>query len=112
MNTETLINDWIAAGNAFDTQKYLSFYLEDAVLDDPSVGSKFEGHTGIKRYFDSYFIGYNTHTELVKLIITAANKAHLEVQFTGDFPEGTIGGTFDFTFKNGKIAYVKADLKH
>lgn len=112
MNTETFINDWIAAGNAFDTKKYLGFYLEDAVLDDPSVGSKFEGHAGIQSYFDSYFIGYNTHTELVKLSVTAENKAHLEVLFTGDFPEGKIGGTFDFTFKNGKIAFVKADLKH
>jgi len=35
---------------------------------------------------------------------------HLEVRFTGDFPEGKIGGSFDFKFKNSKILFVKADL--
>jgi len=109
---ETFINDWIAASNAFDTKKYLEFYLEEAVLDDPSVGRKFEGHEGIQEYFDNYFIGYNTQTQLVKLKIRDDHNAHLEVQFTGDFPEGKIGGTFDFTFENGKIAFLKADLKH
>jgi ketosteroid isomerase-like protein len=110
MNIEIFINDWITASNAFDTKKYLEFYRDDAVLDDPSVGRKFAGHEGIKEYFESYFIGYNTRTELVKLDIQDEQHARLEVKFTGDFPEGQIGGTFDFTFKNEKIETVKADL--
>jgi len=110
MNIQTFISKWIAAGNAFDTEKYLSFYQPDAVLDDPSVGSKFEGHKRIQHYFDSYFIGYNTHTEQVKLSIIDQQNAHLEVLFTGNFPEGKIGGTFEFQFENDKIAFVKADL--
>lgn len=112
MNTETFIKNWIAASNAFDSEKYLSFYLPEAVLDDPSVGRKFKGHNGLQQYFDSYFIGYNTHTEQVTLKIIDEGNAHLEVLFTGDFPEGKIGGTFDFKFKEGKIAFVRADLIH
>ncbi len=113
MNIQTLINDWIVASNAYDTEKYLEFYLPDAILDDPSVGRKFIGHKGIRNYFESYFIGYNTHTEIVTLKISNdKSKAHVEVGFTGDFPEGNIGGTFDFTFKNGKIASAKANLIH
>jgi len=112
MNIETFIKNWIVASNAFDIEKYISFYLPEAVLDDPSVGRKFEGHHGIREYFDSYFIGYNTHTEQVKLNVIDEENAHLEVQFTGDFPEGKIGGTFDFKFKEGKIAFVRADLIH
>lgn len=112
MNITTLISDWIATGNAFDTEKYLGFYLPDAVLDDPSVGRKFIGHKGIKKYFDSYFIGYNTRSEIIKLEIIDNEHAHLEVEFTGSFPEGKIGGTFDFKFKGAKIAHVKADLLH
>lgn len=54
MNIETLIKEWIAASNAFDTEKYLEFYLPEAILDDPSVGRKYKGHSGIKEYFDSY----------------------------------------------------------
>src|SRR5690606_25650855 len=76
----------ISASNAFDIEKYLSYYQSEAVLDDPSVGRKFEGHKGIHQYFDSYFIGYNTHTEKVKLKVIDEVTAHLEVQFTGDFP--------------------------
>jgi len=112
MNIQALITDWIAAGNAFDLKKYLGFYLPDAVLDDPSVGGKFEGHKGIQRYFESYFVGYNTHTEQLMLQVIDGENAHLEVWFTGDFPEGKIGGTFDFKFKEGRIAYVRADLIH
>ncbi|SDG39931.1 nuclear transport factor 2 family protein [Epilithonimonas hungarica] len=111
MNIESFIKDWIAASNSYDTGKYLKFYNENAVLDDPSVGRKFIGHSGIKEYFESYFIGYQTQTELRKLEIKD-NSAFLEVEFTGDFPEGKIGGSFNFIFKNDKIEFLKADLIH
>ncbi|MCX8534228.1 nuclear transport factor 2 family protein [Chryseobacterium luquanense] len=109
MNIETFIKDWIAVGNSYNTEKYLEFYNENTVLDDPSVGRKFIGHSGIKNYFVSYFIGYKTQTELRKLEVKE-NSAYLEVEFKGEFPEGIIGGSFDFTFKNGKISSVKAEL--
>lgn len=109
MNIETFIKDWIAVSNSYDTEKYLEFYLKDAVLDDPSVGRKFIGHDGIKDYFVSYFIGYKTQTELRKLEVKE-DSAYLEVEFTGEFPEGKIGGSFDFIFKNDKISGLNADL--
>jgi hypothetical protein len=112
MDIKTFINDWIEATNNLDTTKYLNFYLTDAVLDDPSVGKKFLRHEGIEDYFNSYFIGYNTHTEIVHLKISNENKTYLEVKFTGNFPEGEIGGTFEITIKNNKISYLKADLIH
>lgn len=109
MDIETFIKDWIATSNSYNIEKYLEFYNENAVLDDPSVGKKFIGRSGIKAYFVSYFIGYKTQTELRKLE-TRENAAYLEVEFTGDFPEGKIGGSFDFTFKDAKIEFVRADL--
>lgn len=42
--------------------------------------------------------------------IISDHEAYIEVEFTGEFPEGRIGGIFDFTFKDGKIAKAKADL--
>lgn len=109
MDIKAFLLDWIATGNSYDTEKYMQHYLKDAVLDDPSVGKKFIGQKGIREYFTSYFIGYKTQTRLVKLT-TQDNKAYMEVEFTGEFPEGKLGGSFDFTFKDGKIATVKADL--
>ena len=110
MNIETFIQEFIAASNAFDTKSYLEKWDTTAVLDDPSVGQVFKGHPGVKKYFESYFIGYKTHTRLVKLDIISDNAAHIEVEFTGQFPEGKINGTFDLIFNNGKIASAKADL--
>lgn len=112
MDIKKFLEGWIAAANAYNTNQYLDFYLPGAILDDPSVGRKFTGHKGIKEYFDSYFIGYKTQTRIVDLVIRDDDRAHLQVAFTGDFPEGNIGGTFDFLFKDGKIAFVKADLVH
>lgn len=109
MEIKSFIADWLKWSNAFDTEQYLTMYCQDAILDDPSVGKKFIGHKGIKEYFTSYFIGYKTKTKLIKLT-TRTHAAHLEVEFTGEFPEGKIEGTFDFTFKEGKIATVKAYL--
>ena len=109
MEIDKFIENWLQTSNNYDTEKYLEMYHTDAVLDDTSVGKKFIGHQGIKNYFESYFIGYNTQTRLVK-ITNHNDLIHLEVAFTGDFPEGKIGGTFDFIFQKGKISFVKADL--
>ena len=110
MDIKAFIQDWLAVSNAYNTEKYLEKWHEDATLDDPSVGQVFKGHSGIRAYFEDYFIGYKTQTRLVKLDVISGNEAHLEVEFTGKFPEGRIGGIFDFTFKDRKIAKAKADL--
>jgi hypothetical protein len=112
MDTSKFINDWIAAGNCYNTNAYLNFFQANAVLDDPSVGRKFIGHEGIRDYFVSYFIGYQTQTALTKLEINRDTHAYLEVAFTGNFPEGHIGGSFEIIFKNNKIGFVKAKLIH
>lgn len=110
MDLQSFIQDWLALSNAYDTKNYLEKWHKDAVLDDPSVGQVFEGHSGIKKYFESYFIGYKTQARLIKLDIINDNEVHIEVEFTGEFPEGKINGTFDFDFKDGKILKAKADL--
>ncbi|MWB94339.1 nuclear transport factor 2 family protein [Flavobacterium sp. GA093] len=109
MDVKAFLTDWIEVSNSYNTEKYLEKYCKDAVLDDPSVGEKFVGHEGILEYYTSYFIGYKTQTALVKLDISN-NTAYIEVEFKGEFPGGKIGGMFDFTFKEGKIFTVKADL--
>lgn len=110
MNIKGFIKDFLAVSNKYDTEKYLEKWHANATLDDPSVGQVFKGHSGIKKYFESYFIGYKTQTRLVKLDIISDNEVHTEVEFTGEFPAGKIGGILDFTFKDGKITKAKADL--
>ncbi len=105
-----VIHDWLAASNAYDVTRYLKMYHKDAVLDDPSVGQVFKGHPGIRKYFEDYFIGYQTQTRLIKLVPLNEHAAHIDVEFTGEFPGGKIKGVFDFVFKDGKIASAKAGL--
>lgn len=106
---EVTIEKWLAATDALDKAKHLAFFTEDAVLDDPSVGRKFEGRAEIGKYFDEYFTGYKTRTRLVS-IAPKDGRFHVEVLFTGDFPGGKIGGFFDVTFRDDKISLVRAGL--
>jgi ketosteroid isomerase-like protein len=110
MDIKEITSDWITVGNSYNVEDYLAFYHNDIVLNDPSVGRKFIGLSGVREYFESYFVGYETQTKIVGLSITDAEHAHLEVCFTGNFPEGELGGTFDLTFRDGKISSVEADL--
>jgi ketosteroid isomerase-like protein len=109
MDIKAFLLDWIVASNSYDTEKYLEKYLEDVVLDDLSIGREFKGHKGVLEYYTKYFIGYQTQTRFLKLH-SQGNTAHLEVEFTGTFPERKIHGMFDFIFRDEKIAAVKADL--
>ncbi|MBS1780735.1 MAG: nuclear transport factor 2 family protein [Bacteroidetes bacterium] len=111
MDLKDFITNWLLASNSYDTNAYLKMYHEDAELDDASVGRIFKGHSGIRKYFEDYFIIYKTQTRLVKLNIITPNKVFIEVEFSGEFPEGRIGGAFDFTFKGHKIKSVKASLR-
>lgn len=110
MGLRSFITDWLAISNSYDTNKYLEKWHKNATLDDLSIGEVFKGHPGIRKYFENYFIGYKTQTGLVSLDILSESHAHLEVEFTGEFPEGRIGGMFDLTVKDGKIEKAKADL--
>lgn len=109
IDQDAVIAEWITAANTHETARFLAFFTADAVLDDPSVGEAFEGREGIGRYFDSYFIGYNTQTRLVSTELREGI-LHVEVDFTGDFPGGQTGGIFDVTFSGAKLAHVRADL--
>jgi len=110
MNIAVFLMDWIAAGNLYQTERYLNCFLEDAILDDPSVGSTFIGQEGILEYFNSYFIGYQTQTRLIDVNVKDSNHAFVIVEFTGDFPQKRLRGTFDMYFEHGKISKLTADL--
>ena len=110
MNIKKLVQDWLIASNAYETNTYLEKWHRDAVLEDPSVGQIFTGHPGIQKYFEEYFIGYKTNTRLINLEIITNNTVHIDVEFTGEFPGGKVGGVFDLIFKEGKIIFAKANL--
>lgn len=110
MNVQNFIQEWIKVSNSYDIEKYLSMFNSDAILNDPSVGKKFKAHKGIRQYFETYFIGYNTQTALRRLTIKSEAEAFVEVEFKGDFPGSILDGSFEIRFEHEKISFVKADL--
>lgn len=79
------VNALIAATNAFDVKGALTLFTPDAVIDDPSTGHRFDGHAGIRRYIDEYFVGYHTVTKLMSIEFLGESRARVRVDFTGDF---------------------------
>lgn len=45
MDIKAFIKDWISVSNAFDTKNYLEKWHKETVLEDPSVGQTFKGHS-------------------------------------------------------------------
>ena len=107
MDIKTFVQEFIAAGNAYDTKRYLDLWQKDAVLEDMYIKQVYKGQEEVKKYFDKYFVKYKTQTLLSKLNIINDHQAHVELQFTSFDKTGTI----DFIFKDGKIASAIADFK-
>lgn len=100
----------IAATNAFAVEQVLGFFAHDAVIDDPSTGHRFDGHAGIRRYVEQYFVGYQTVTRFLSMQRTGPQRARVRVDFTGDF--GHEIGNLDITVNaQGLIARLDADLE-
>ena len=100
----------IAATNAFAVEQVLGLFAHDAVIDDPSTGHRFDGHAGIRRYVEQYFVGYQTVTRFLSMQRIGPQRARVRVDFTGDF--GHEIGNLDITVDAlGLIARLDADLE-
>lgn len=100
----------IAATNAFDVEAVLALFTPDALIDDPSTGHSFVGHTGIRDYIERYFVGYHTVTRALSLDVLSDNHARVRVDFTGDF--GHEIGVLELSLNaKGLIVRMNADLE-
>jgi ketosteroid isomerase-like protein len=107
--SELTIQKFIAAANRYDTQAILDFFAPNAVIDDVSVGVKFEHHAGIERYFTNYFIAYHTITQLLSTEHATDDTTLARIDFTGDFGHETGGLRMRFN-EAGLITHIDAFL--
>jgi ketosteroid isomerase-like protein len=82
---QDLIERLFAATNAFDVEATVKLFAPDAILDDSSVGEKFEGQAGIRRYLEQYFVDYNTVSTVLSVEPSGERRIRARVDFTGDF---------------------------
>ena len=105
-----VVDALIAATNALAVERVLGLFAHDAVIDDPSTGHRFDGHAGIRRYVEQYFVGYQTVTRFLSMQRIGPQRARVRVDFTGDF--GHEIGNLDITVDAlGLIARLDADLE-
>jgi ketosteroid isomerase-like protein len=101
---------FITATNAYDADAVVALFTEDAVIDDPSTGHKFDGHAGIRDYVERYFKGYHTVTRLMSIESISDRRTRVRVNFTGDF--GYEIGRLDITINKSRlITRIDADLE-
>ncbi len=104
-----LIEQFLDTTNAFDIEASLIFFADNAVIDDVSVGKKFNGKEGVRDYLETFFVGYKTKTKLDSIEIINAFNIKAKVDFTGDF--GHEKGGLNFKFNEiGLIEAVDAYL--
>jgi hypothetical protein len=99
----------LTAANRYDTQTFLDFFATNAVIDDVSVGEKFEQHSGIKKYFSTYFIAYHTITQLLSIEQISDDTVLVKIDFTGDFGHETGGLKIRYD-ETGLISNIEAYL--
>jgi ketosteroid isomerase-like protein len=106
---DNLIHRLIEATNAFDVKTALALFASDAVIDDVSVGDKFAGSAGVRRYLEQFFVGYHTVSKVLSIDPQGESRALVRLDFTGDFGHET--GRLDVTTNaDGLIAAIDADL--
>ena len=80
------------------------------MIDAPSPGQRSDGHAGIRRYVEQYFVGYQTVTRFLSMQRIGPQRARVRVDFTGDF--GHEIGNLDISVDaQGLIARLNANLE-
>jgi ketosteroid isomerase-like protein len=106
---EEAVRQFINAANEFDVETALQLFAENAIIDDESVGDKFQNATGVRKYLETFFVGYKTVTKLESLEVINPNYAKAKVDFKGNFGHET-GGLNITLNQDGLIEVIDAYL--
>ena len=105
-----LVDTFIRTANAFDVEGALALFTPDAVIEDVSVGSAFNGTDGVRLYLERFFVGYKTASKLLSLERLDDVTAVARIDFTGDFGH-EIGTLAIRTNADGLVERIDADLE-
>jgi len=109
LDIERTIKEFIKSSNDFDVEAALKLFTANALIDDVSVGEKFKETKGVRKYLETFFVGYNTVTRLENIEVFDKRNAQAKVDFTGNFGHETGGLKFTLD-KDGLIKEISAYL--
>lgn len=101
---------YIESSNKHDTEGYINTFSDQAVVIEKSIGKDLSGKEELKDYFQTYFVEYDTDTEIVEYSYFPDGRIDMKVLFRGDFSEKETMGSYVFTLKDDLIAVLEADL--
>ncbi|OOM81111.1 nuclear transport factor 2 family protein [Clostridium sp. BL-8] len=113
MNKQALpkiIESYIDASNKHDVEAYVNTFSDSCEIQEKSIGSNLIGKNEVRNYFSTYFVGYETYTEIIEYYVKE-NFVDMRVLFKGNFPENEITGLYQFFIEEGKIVKLVADLE-
>jgi hypothetical protein len=96
-----VIQEFIDATNAGDTERFVATFTDDAYLND--WGREFHGPDGVRSWNESDNIGMQSQFELISVLPGSAHGEYTaSIKVTSSRFNGT--GPFKFTLRDGKIA--------
>jgi hypothetical protein len=96
-----VIQEFIDATNAADTERFVATFADDAYLND--WGREFHGPDGVRSWNETDNIGMQSQFELISVLPGSAHGEYTaNIKVTSNRFNGT--GPFRFVLRDGKIA--------
>jgi ketosteroid isomerase-like protein len=96
-----VVQEFVDATNAGDTERFVATFTDDAYLND--WGREFHGHDGVRSWNETDNIGMNSHFDVVSVQPgVQAGDWTATIKVTSNRFNGT--GPFAFGLRDGKIA--------
>jgi len=89
---EKMMNEYLAAWNAHDVEKLLSFFTDDIVYDDVPIGKAYRGKKEVKDFAISTFANFPDFKLEMKPSFIAGDQAAGEWVMSGTFANSNIPG--------------------
>lgn len=105
-----VILEYLDASNQHDIEGYARTFSNNGRIEEDSLGRDLVGKKEIVDYFTTYFVGTNTHTDIIGYTIND-DIVDMRVLFKGDFAGKEVIGLYKFFLNNGRIEKLKCDLE-
>lgn len=97
------INDFVEAVNRDDTDSFLAFFPSDGIVDDS--GRRFVGHSAIREWSNSEFIGAKGHMTVTGVEQQTKNKVSIIADWVSNYFTGPT--RFVFVLKDKRIQELR-----
>ena len=91
-DVEKMMNDYLAAWNAHDVEKILSFFTDDCVYDCTPIGKTSRGKKELKDFINSTFTDFPDHKLETKSGFNTGDRSAGEWVMSGTFAHSSMPG--------------------